>query len=59
MPNLVSLSQLGQQKGSANDAYGNDVSAHLKHALCSYSIVLGLKVTDDDSNRSARMSAGR
>jgi hypothetical protein len=43
MPNLVSLSQLGQQKGSANDAHGNDVSAHFKHALCSYSIVLGLK----------------
>jgi hypothetical protein len=41
MPDLVGLSQPGQQKGSAYDAHGNDVSAHLKHALCSYSIVLG------------------
>jgi hypothetical protein len=58
MADLLGLGQIRQQEGSADDAHGNDVSAHLKHALSSYSIVLGLKWTDDESSRSARMSAG-
>jgi hypothetical protein len=59
MPDLVSLSQLRQQKGSANDAHGNDVSAHFKHALLLLFDCLGFEETDDESSRSARMSAGR